>query len=91
MSSIPGWAFTPNEKEEGERRVARYKEIQHLRKKMHLRVSPAYGMTHYTGEVPEGESLSDLDILLICDSGNTCFGGSVTRSSKGFRATVFTD
>lgn len=91
MASIAGWAFTKEEKEESERRRARYAEIKHLKKSLALQVNPCYGMTKYRGTIPEGANLSDLDLAILCDDGNTCFGGSVTRSGNSFACTIFTD
>ena len=91
MASIAGWAFTKEEKEESERRRTRYAEIKHLREALHLQVNPCYGMTKYSGTIPKDQTITDLDLALICDGGNTCFGGSVLRGGEKFYCTIFTD
>lgn len=45
---------------------------------------------HYAGVVND-PTLSELDILLFCDFGNTCFGGTVERYETNFTAMVYTD
>ena len=91
MTAISGWAYTRTQDEEAKRRSDRYSEIKHLRPQMALKPNPSYARTYYTGTIPEGVTLSDLDLLILCDSGNTCFGGSVDRYGKEFKACVYTD
>ena len=92
MTAIPGWAYTKNEREEGAARSARFKAISHLRPFLNLNPSPQYAQTTYTGTIPENApELTDLDIALLCDSGNTCFGGSVRRAGRAFTCIIHTD
>jgi hypothetical protein len=91
---IDGWAFTDHSI--GERRRRRYEEIKDCPKTIKiLGSSVGYASTVYVGEV-YNEELSDEDILILCDKGNTCFGGVVSRGkdSQGrvtFKAKVYTD
>lgn len=88
--NIEGWAFKPNEKELAKQCRDRYDEIKHLRESIIKTVSPQYGKTVYTGDIGDND-LSPKDIALICDSGNTCFGGTVDMSGKSFRCTIYID
>lgn len=93
-SYINGWAFTDHSI--GERRRKRYEELKDCPKTIKiLSSSVGYTSRTYVGEV-YNEDLSDEDILILCDKGNTCFGGVVWRSkdSQGrvtFEAKVYTD
>lgn len=90
-SNIPGWAFTPTQEEEKQRRLDVFKRLKYLRPQIIKNVNPMYGMTKYSVRVPEGVALSDEDIAIICDDGNTCFGASVDRSGREAIVTIFTD
>ena len=86
---IEGWAFRENADEISTERIKRFKEIKDL--KIVSNVSPGYNHTKYYGNIGSND-LSHLDILLICDRGNTCFGGFVQMLDNGyFEATVYTD
>ena len=91
---INGWAFTDHSI--GERRRKRYEEIKDCPKTIKILSSyVGYASRKYVGEV-YNEDLSDEDILILCDKGNTCFGGVVSRGkdSQGrvtFEAKVYTD
>lgn len=86
---IDGWAFKENETELRNKRYARFKELN--RDDITIEsVNSGYAQKTYRGKVNNKE-LSDLDILLICDSGNTCFGGTVSKGNGNFVATVYTD
>ncbi len=91
MGDVPGWAFTTDESAESTRRRVRYDEIKHLRDDVIQGRNPMHGMTRYTGCAPESLDLTDLDIALLCDDGNTCFGATVNWSGRCFRCTIFTD
>lgn len=93
MANVEAWAFRKDEKEERARREARFKEMQGLYPDLCIvkRSAVKYGRHEYSGEVPEGIELSDLDIALICDEGNTCFGGVVNRRGRSFTCTIWTD
>ena len=91
MASVSGYAFTSDYKTEMAKRSERYEEIKHLADKMSIKRTPAYAHTKCSGELIEDVELSNLDILLLCDRGNTCFGGEVYRYGKTFTASVYTD
>lgn len=86
---IKGYAFTPNEHETRDERRKRYEQLD--KKSIAIQnVEPRYARTAYRGELINAD-LTDLDILLLCDNGNTCFGGTVARNKNQFVATVYTD
>jgi hypothetical protein len=90
---INGWAFTENEKAISCNRYSRYKELKALNQPLIKIDSRESGYAHkiYRGEVLM-EGLSELDVLLLCDNGNTCFGGTCTiNSNKKFVAKIYTD
>lgn len=88
---IKGWAFEKNEEEMRDERFNRYKQLNKDDIEIET-VSLGYAHTDYKGKIKNKE-LSELDILLLCDGGNTCFGGEVNISSdkSSFSATVYTD
>lgn len=90
---IDGHAFKKDEKEIQARRVARHKEIQHLRESMEIKKSPQYGKNTFTGKLnsDEARALSEEDIALIADHGNLCFGGNCTKSGDTFTGCYYTD
>ncbi len=73
----------------------RYEEL--IEKEMHLKIKievsrNGVGRNSYEGRILEGgESLSELDIALILDRGNLCFGGSCTKLNGYFRCEICTD
>lgn len=73
----------------------RYKEL--IEKEMHLKIkieTSKYGIgrNSYSGIILEGgESLNELDIALIIDRGNLCFGGSCTKLNGYFSCDIYTD
>ncbi|MDQ7790051.1 MAG: hypothetical protein RDU41_08365, partial [Clostridia bacterium] len=86
---IKGYAFTANELETRDERRKRYEQLN----KDSIRIqstTPRFAHTVYTGELLD-KDLTELDILLLCDRGNTCFGGVVERDGTRFVATVYTD
>lgn len=87
---VPGYAFTSNEKEEMKARSERYNEIQHLRDEVIKGSSVLYGRNEYHGDIGE-HKLSRKDVALLCDRGNTCFGGSVSFNGTRFKCTIWTD
>lgn len=83
---INGWAFSKDETEISQRYRQRFKEISHLRKDMSLTKNSQYGRTQFSGALttPESRALSELDIALIADHGNLCFGGECTKIGDQF-------
>lgn len=45
----------------------------------------------HKGRVPDGQTLSDEDIAIVCDDGNCCFGGTVNRSGQEFTCEIWID
>lgn len=99
MAYIKGFAFTADEKEESTRRYNRYKELieQGFERKDNNfikweRTEVKYGRNTYRGELLEGSpTITDMDLAILCDSGNTCFGASVDRTGRKFKVDVSTD
>lgn len=86
---IGGWAFGENEEKLRDERFERYTKLD--KKGIEIEeCSPRYGHTDYKGKIKD-KSLNELDVLLLCDDGNTCFGGEVNISRDCFKATVYTD
>jgi predicted GTPase len=74
------------------RHAARYREIEHLRDRVEL-VSPGYAHTKYK-VVLDGETrkLTDMDLIILADRGNACFGGQVSsRHAEVVYLSVYTD
>ncbi|MFR2552757.1 MAG: hypothetical protein ACLS8D_13130 [Clostridioides difficile] len=69
--NISGWAFAKNADELRDERYNRFKELNKKDIKIES-VSTTYARKTYKGTLLN-KNLSDLDILLLCDDGNTCF------------------
>ncbi|MGU9239984.1 hypothetical protein ACV3Z1_14710 [Clostridium perfringens] len=87
--NISGWAFAKNADELRDERYNRFKELNKKDIKIES-VSTTYARKTYKGTLLN-KNLSDLDILLLCDDGNTCFGGYVSQVKDKFVAAVYTD
>lgn len=91
---IGGYAFSGNSILSEEYRK-RYEELigQGMNKKIKIEVSRnGLGRNSYEGRILEGgESLSELDIALIVDRGNLCFGGSCSKFANSFSCEILTD
>ena len=91
---IRGYAFQEDEKERAEMFRKRYEEISKMRDQITLHCQPGYA--HFTFEgtlnTKEAQKLSHLDICLIADDGNLCFGGScdIFNGTK-FKGRINTD
>jgi hypothetical protein len=65
----------------------RYKQIKHLGDRVN-RTATRYAETVYEVVMDEATStLSDHDLIVLCDGGNACFGGAI-RSPRGRTVTV---
>lgn len=87
---IKGWVGERDYQEIQEQRYNRYKELKDKKAISIESVRTGYAQKTYTGAVND-PNISELDVLILCDDGNTCFGGRVTMSAKRFTATVYTD
>ncbi|GLO66213.1 hypothetical protein [Oceanobacillus kimchii] len=89
---IKGWVYEDANQNEYE---ARYKFLKEKNVYIYSEsVQTNYGRKTYSGVVIDdgGLELSTLDIGLICDSGNLCFGGTGNFDGKrNFNFTVYTD
>ena len=86
---IGGWAFRENEEKLRDERLERYAKLD--KKGIEIEEhSVGYGHVDYKGKIKD-KSLSELDILLLCDGGNICFGGDVRINGDSFEASVYTD
>lgn len=89
--SINGYVFTANCDAERAYRLNRYLEIRALHASVVERSCPYMGKTVYSGTLPSDHNLSPLDIAILCDGGNTCFGGIVETFGLNFTCTIWTD
>ncbi|WP_415341509.1 hypothetical protein [Clostridium perfringens] len=88
--NISGWAFAKNADDLRDERYNRFKELNRKEDIKIESISTTYARKTYKGTLLN-ENLSELDILLLCDDGNTCFGGYVTKNGNNFVAAVYTD
>lgn len=90
---ISGWAYTTNESEIREKYSERYQEIAHLAESLKIKKDSQYARVKFSGvlESPEAQALSELDLALIADQGNLCFGGQCERNGDTFTGSYNTD
>lgn len=90
--TLGGYAFM-NESQLQKDYWTRYNEIKQEANKIDIEmIRRTPGSNIYDGKVLEGgEFLSELDIALILDKGNLCFGGECAKYENRFRCTVYTD
>ena len=90
---IQGYAFTPNEVAIMRQHQQRYAEIRHLAESLRINKRSEYGRVHFEGELttPEAKQLTELDLALIADYGNLCFGGSCKIRGDRFVGSYSTD
>lgn len=73
----------------------RYKELidQEMHTKIQIEVlRNGIGSNSYEGRILQGgEELSELDIAIILDRGNLCFGGSCAKFANNFSCEIYTD
>jgi len=86
--TIEGWAFGDEDLKIS--RSSRYKEIKDKGLVTIESTSNHYARNTFKGTY--NPLASPEDILIVCDRGNTCFGGTVTLlEGNRFNATVYTD
>ena len=90
---IEGYAFKADEKETMAKYSARMAELRKVASGVTLHKNPQYGQCKFSGTLntPEAQALSELDIALIADGGNLCFGGECVKSGNTFRGNYWTD
>lgn len=89
---IPGYAFDPNSVEIQRKYSKRLSELSGI-DGVELRRRPNYGKTDFSGTLAtdSAKKLSELDIALIADRGNLCFGGECTITGDTFKGSFYTD
>ena len=93
MSIHNGWAFTENETEKAKENYAEYTALKEAAAGVTLHKTPAYGHCKFRGELTTdaARALTDVQILLIADGGNLCFGGTISRCGDTFSGSYSTD
>lgn len=88
---IAAWAFGNGKM--GDEYYERYTKVKEHRDKLFVdKTSITHGRRDFEGKIlPGGEHLTELDIALILDGGNMCFGGNCSIFSQRFTCTVYTD
>jgi hypothetical protein len=90
---IDGHAFKENCDEIMAERRSRYEEIKHHVGVIDMKRTPAYGHGKFSGtlKTDEEKQLTELDIALIADRGNLCFGATCVISGDRFSGEYYTD
>ena len=80
-----GYAFTEGSEEKQAKIAKRYNEIRHAKHDLNLVITPCYAHNNFEGKVTteEGKALTEMDILILADSGNLCFGGCCCLNGDG--------
>jgi len=91
---IKGYAYTDEWENTAKERSDRFKELKHHVGTLNMTRTPAYNHGNFCGKLvtDEEKKLSELDLAIIADRGNLCFGGNCTIDSDGtFRGEYYTD
>lgn len=90
---ISGWAFKEESESIRDGYRARYEEIKNMFNDLDMRRSPSYGKGSFIGTLrtEEEKKLSELDLCLLADSGNLCFGGYCEISGDKFHGAYYKD
>lgn len=90
---IDGYAFKSTADETIAKYKARCQEIRHLIPFVEMSKTPCYGHVKFSGKLttPEAAELTELDIALIADGGNLCFGGKCEKRGNTFTGCYYTD
>lgn len=93
-----GWAFGVRTGQmEREEISKRYEEIKHLRSdfKWSSQVKYAHNTWRAEAQTDEAATLSDMDVMILADQGNLCFGGDcssfTSEGVKVFKGSYNTD
>lgn len=89
-----GWAFGLKDGDMPSGEIsARFEELRHRVPDygVWIKKAPNHAHTRFSGELPDGVELSDLDILILADDGNLCFGGECTLRGRSFSGSYNTD
>jgi len=80
-----GYAYTEGSEEKQEKIMKRYQEIKHMECDLSLVVISCYAHNNFQGkaETEEARALSEMDLLILADSGNLCFGGCCELRGDG--------
>ena len=91
MTKYDGYAFKTNSEELSVEISRRYQEIKQL--KPIIKKSSQYSITKFSGklETEQQKQLSELDLLILADDGNLCFGGECTKKGDCFIGSYNTD
>ena len=90
---ISGYAYTPNYEKIQKRYTDRYNELREIASTMVIDRRRSYAKFYFSGklETPEQKALTELDLCLIADHGNLCFGGECRVCGDTFNGVIYTD
>lgn len=96
MANFGGWAFASPKVWTHEKIRERYGEIAHFLKGGHIEYTKTPGYAHgsFQGKVisEDAKQLTDMDLLILMDRGNLCFGGYCYLTNEGsFHGKYYTD
>ena len=89
-----GWAFSNNEKEQSNEIHDRFLKLKPLLGgDIIINRNSSYGHVDFNGKLltEEAKSLSEMDLLILADYGNLCFGGSCSIEGDEFSGQYHTD
>lgn len=81
-----GWAFGVRKGQmERDSIRTRFKELEPMRKEFEWGGSSCYAHNKFTAKplTEAAKALSEMDVLILADWGNLCFGGDCKKSSAG--------
>ena len=80
-----GYAYTETEDEQVKTITERFEDIRHLAREIRMARNPQYAHTDFRGqlETKEEKELTEMDVLILADSGNLCFGGCCKINDDG--------
>lgn len=94
MSVYHGWAFGVRAGQMTRDEIrARYAEIKHIKKEFDWSGQSKYAHNTFTA-APKTEAaaaLSAMDVMIMADDGNLCFGGDCVKGAGRFSGSYNTD